>query len=246
MSDMIEKLEQYFRETPREQVVADWEATEEFQNIGPIVDDFLTLNNDKMDDRDYAAMNTPDFAKKKRKVWDAMYPKYQHLENYCTIELRGIDENSTYFHPIFHLEEGVYISSQGDSTNTHIYALRFTIEGDNYISVDIWDTLLDAVVVGWYTNRDVVVSALTTLNKLRNHVNSLNSYITDYINRILVGESINEVTQAFIGEIKTTSALVNYMQKNKTIDSHLNNDNNGRRNGNNTARDIQEHGGQDS
>ena len=53
------------------------------------------------------------------------------------------------------------------------------------------------------------------MSKLKNHVNNLEEYITNYAVNMIVGNSIKEVSDAFIGEIKTTSKLVDYMQSQK-------------------------------
>ena len=41
----------------------------------------------------------------KLELWDTIKSKYSHLENYCTIELVGIEDESPYFHPRFILDE---------------------------------------------------------------------------------------------------------------------------------------------
>ena len=53
------------------------------------------------------------------------------------------------------------------------------------------------------------------MSKLNTHINNLNCYVNDYITNMLIGNSIKEVSDAFIGEIKTTSKLVDYMQSQK-------------------------------
>ncbi len=41
----VELLKKYFDETPRDQVLKDWKETEEYDSIGPAVDEFLNNNN---------------------------------------------------------------------------------------------------------------------------------------------------------------------------------------------------------
>lgn len=43
----VELLKKYFDETPRDQVLKDWKETEEYDSIGPVVDEFLNNNNPK-------------------------------------------------------------------------------------------------------------------------------------------------------------------------------------------------------
>lgn len=40
-NNFLEELKKYFENTPREQVLADWEKSEEFDNVGPTVEDLL-------------------------------------------------------------------------------------------------------------------------------------------------------------------------------------------------------------
>lgn len=152
----------------------------------------------------------------KLELWDTIKSKYSHLENYCTIELGGIEDESPYFHPRFILDGNTYISGQCDIDNKSLYALRFNHTSEiNPIYIEIQDSLLDSLVTGWTCNKEIVKVALETLSKLNNHINNLNCYVNDYITNILIGNSIKEVSDVFIGEIKTTSKLVDYMQSQK-------------------------------
>ena len=152
----------------------------------------------------------------KLELWDTIKSKYSHLENYCTIELGGIEDESPYFHPRFILDENTYISGQCDTSNESVYALRFNHTSKiNPICIEIQDFLLDSIITGWTCNKEIVKTALETLSKLNNHINNLNCYVNDYITNMLIGNSIKEVSDAFIGEIKTTSKLVDYMQSQK-------------------------------
>lgn len=152
----------------------------------------------------------------KLELWDTIKSKYSHLENYCTIELVGIEDESPYFHPMFILDENTYISGQCDTSNKSLYALGFNYTSEiNPIYIKIQDFLLDSVVTGWTCNKEIVKVALETLSKLNNHINNLNCYVNDYITNMLIGNSIKEVSDAFIREIKTTSKLLDYMQSQK-------------------------------
>ncbi len=41
MNNLIEKLEEYFENTPKEQIQEDWEATEEFDEIGITIEELF-------------------------------------------------------------------------------------------------------------------------------------------------------------------------------------------------------------
>ena len=149
----------------------------------------------------------------KLELWDTIKSKYSHLENYCTIELGGIEDESPYFHPRFILDENTYISGQCDIGNESVYALRFNHTSEiNPIYIEIQDYLLDSIITGWICNKEIIKVALETMSKLNTHINNLKWYVNDYIANMLIGNSITEVSNAFIGEIKTTSKLVDYMQ----------------------------------
>ena len=45
MENIVEKLKKYFETTSDEQVLKDWERTKEFDQIKPIMDDFLNRTN---------------------------------------------------------------------------------------------------------------------------------------------------------------------------------------------------------
>jgi hypothetical protein len=152
----------------------------------------------------------------KKELWQNIYKKVSHLENYCKIELTGIEEETIYFHPTFIVDETFKITSQCDIGNQHLYALNAQFTGDRFFSVNIDETLLDAVIVGYHTNRETVMFALDTLIKVKGHIDNLNFYTSEYINNILLGNSVNEVTNLFINELQSTNKIVSFMQnKNK-------------------------------
>jgi hypothetical protein len=155
-------------------------------------------------------MNT----EKKQKVWDMIYPKIKHLEDYCTINLRGIEDDTIYFHPQFIIDETFEITSQCDTGNRYIYALRANIkqEDGTTFSMDIYDDLLTPVITGYKTNKTIVIEALNTLIKVKNHIAELNNYSNDYIHNLLMSNSIDAISNAFINEIKATNKLISYMQ----------------------------------
>lgn len=44
-NNFVEDLKKYFEETPRKKVLEDWAKSEEFDEIGPTVEEFLTNQN---------------------------------------------------------------------------------------------------------------------------------------------------------------------------------------------------------
>jgi hypothetical protein len=153
---------------------------------------------------------------KKHVKFEEIVSKYTHLENYCTIEVKGLDDDNIYFHVTFKIADNVYITSQSDissNNNMNIYALRFIINDTINHYIDISEDLLISIIIGYYTNKDVVMLALKTLSNIKNHINQLNMYTSEYVNNILIGNSIKDVTQHFINELNATNRAIEYLQK---------------------------------
>jgi hypothetical protein len=158
---------------------------------------------------------------KKQQHWAKISSKFKHLENHCTIKLKGIEDDSIYYHPTFGIEKGVYISSQcdvGNNFNTSLYCPRFTSESDNIYGIELYESYMENVIVSWKLNKEVTILAFDTLKKVNSHVEKMRQYTNEYVNNLLVGNSIVELSNDFINEIKTTTQLINLMQKNnKTL-----------------------------
>ena len=151
---------------------------------------------------------------KKHEKWGKMLPNYKHLENYCTIQARGIDEDNIYFHPTFTMSEDACITSQSDiGRNKGIYGIRFVINNESHFSVDIHEDLLFAIIIGYTTNKQVLMLALKTLHNIRVHINNINTYTSEYINNLLIGNSINDVTRQFINELDATNKAIEFLKK---------------------------------
>ena len=153
---------------------------------------------------------------KKHKKFEEIISKYTHLESYCTIEVKGLDDDAVYFHTTFKIADNVYITSQSDigsNSSMNIYALRFIIIDTIHHSIDISEDLLTPIIIGYHTNKDIVMLALKTLSNIKNHINQLNMYTSEYVNNILIGNSIKDVTQHFINELNATNRAIEYLQK---------------------------------
>lgn len=151
---------------------------------------------------------------KKHKKWNELLAKYKHLEKYCIIEAKGLDDDNIYFHPTFTISKDVYVTSQADcGQNNGIYAFKFIINNESYYCVEIPEGLLSEIIIGYTTNKDMVMLALTTLANIRNHINNINMYTTEYVHHLLIGNSIKNVTQQFINELDATSKAVEFLQK---------------------------------
>jgi len=156
---------------------------------------------------------------KKQQHWEKIIAKFNHLENYCTIVVNGLDDNNIYFHPIFKInEDDIYISGQCDvQHNNGIYGLRFIVNKPKYYSIEIHEGLINAIVMGYHTNKDNLMLAMTTLGNLRDHINALNGYATEYVNHILIGNSIKETTQSIINELNVANKSIEFLQKQEKL-----------------------------
>jgi hypothetical protein len=154
---------------------------------------------------------------KKQELWEKLKGNYSHLENYCKIELQGMEDENIYFHPTFVIDSATKITSQADiNTNKFIYATRFSTKDFN---IDIYEGLVSNIIIGYHANKEQVILALNTLFKVREHARQIENYTNEYISNILVGNSIKEITNSFINELKTTSQLVEFMQKSKSLEN---------------------------
>lgn len=152
-------------------------------------------------------------SEKKQEIWAKIAPKFSHLENHCTISLVGIDDDSIYFHPTFEIEEGVSIRCQADGNRSSLYAPTFNSQGDNIFGLSINDQLIENVIVAWKQNKEIVLIAFDTLKKVNNHVETMKQYTNEYVNNLLIGNSIEQLSGDFINEIKTTTTIISLMQK---------------------------------
>jgi len=155
---------------------------------------------------------------KKNKKWNELLAKYKHLDNYCIIEAKGLDDDNIYFHPTFTISKDVHITSQADvGNNNSIYAFKFIINNDGYYCVEISEELLSSVIIGYQANKDIVMLALTTLGNIRNHIKQLNTFTSEYVHNLLIGNSIKDVTQHFINELDATNKAIDFLQKTKQL-----------------------------
>lgn len=153
---------------------------------------------------------------KKQQHWQKIISKFNHLDNYCIIEPRGIEDDNIYYHPMIKISgDDIYITGQCDvgNNNAGIYAVRFVTNFPVFYSIDIHEGLLDSIVVGYHTNKDNVMLAMNTLGNIKKHINTLNNYAHEYITHILIGNSIKETTQLFINELDVTNKSIEFLQK---------------------------------
>ena len=153
---------------------------------------------------------------KKQAKWESLFPKYKHLDQYCTIDVKGLDNDSIYFHPTFRLDENTHISSQadcGNNTRKGLYAFKFEQTGEIHFSIDIDEGLLDVIVIGFSARNDIVLEAMLTLARVKKHVDNINIYVSDYIRNVLIGNSIKDITRQITNELASTERVVEHMKK---------------------------------
>ena len=154
----------------------------------------------------------------KHQHFNKLLENFKHLESYCTITAHGLDDDGIYFHPRFTLNENTYISSQADvgsNKDVGMYALKLVSEEPSF-SIDIYEDLLDSVVIGYTTNKPLVELAMATLSRIRTHINQIEMYTTDYINNLLIGESTSELTKQFVDELKSVDKMIEFLKTQKS------------------------------
>ncbi len=156
---------------------------------------------------------------KKQKQAEKVKNKLKHLEEHCVLTFEGLEQDNVYFHPVITIEKGVTIRMQCDVGSNYnydnvFYCPTFSSVNDNIFSVKLDENLVDNVVLVWKNNKESVIIAFDTLNKIGKHVDKLRNYTNDYITNLLIGNSVNDLSKDFINEIKTTTSVINFMQKN--------------------------------
>lgn len=149
----------------------------------------------------------------KQKLWEEIKKKHSHLESYCTIKVKGLEDDNVYFHPIFVLDETTEIKGQCDTKNKHIYALNVYINNEHVC--DIYDSFLEPCVIGWTQNKEIVLFALDSLFKLKNHVNRINSLSNEFISNILVSNAVEEEANMLINEVRAAQLFIKHTLKQK-------------------------------
>ena len=156
----------------------------------------------------------------KQEHWEKTCEKYKHLKTYCIrIEAKGIEDETIYYHPHFYLDETHYVSAQADIEklpHLALYATRYiSQEGERYSSVDIPVEIMDAVVMGFTMNKEIVEVALDILSRLEDYLEKVKAYVNDYTMSLLVGNSATEITRQIISDLQATNKLIEMMQKNR-------------------------------
>ena len=148
----------------------------------------------------------------------AIMEKLKHLENHAAITFEGLDDDSIYYHPLLTIEEGVFIRMQcdvGSNSQVGFYAATFTSQLDRMNHIPLYEDYIENVVVSWKNNKHIVLMAFDVLKKVNNHVEKMRGYTQDYINNLLIGNSISDLSTDFINEIKTTTKVIELMQTTK-------------------------------
>jgi hypothetical protein len=153
----------------------------------------------------------------KQQLYNKQLLNLSHLENYFEPKVKGLENDSVYFHIEFWLDDKTYISSQSDIGNNfqrdYPYAMKLNIISDNKTEcIDIFETWFENIVISWSANKERVMSSLKTLSRVREHMIKIECYAVDYVNNLIIGESINDITNDCINELKTVNKLVQQIE----------------------------------
>lgn len=155
---------------------------------------------------------------KKQEKYNEQIKRYIHLKSYLTLEPKGLEDDSIYYHINFHLDENTFISSQCDVGNNYVNIMPYALKLNRKVNdlteqIDIYESWFDKIVISWLTNRECVLNALTILQRVKEHIRDIESFTTDYVNNLIIGESINDITNKMILELKTVNSLVCEIKK---------------------------------
>ena len=150
----------------------------------------------------------------KKELWDKWLSENNHLENYCTIECEGLDDNAVYFHPKFILNENFRIRCQSDTGNKIIYACKLQMTNDGlYEEYEIPYEWIESVIIGFSNNQEKVVFAIKTFRKIQSHIGTLRDLNFQYVNEIILGNGLKEVTNAITNELRITTEVLGTLKK---------------------------------
>jgi len=150
----------------------------------------------------------------KKELWGKWLSENNHLENYCTIECEGLDNNTLYFHPTFILNEQFKIRCQSDIGNKIIYACKFKLTNDGlFEEYEIPYEWIESVIIGFSNNQEKVVFAIKTFRKIQSHIGTLRDLNFQYVNDIILGNGLKEVTNAITNELRITTEVLQTLKK---------------------------------
>ena len=150
----------------------------------------------------------------KKELWDKWLRENNHLENYCTIECEGLDNNNVYFNPTFILNQHLKIMCQSDTGNKIIYACKFQVTNDGlYEEYEIPYEWLESVIIGFSQNQERVIFALKTFRKMQVHIGTLRDLNFQYVNEIILGNGLKEVTNAITNQLRITTDVLETLKK---------------------------------
>jgi len=153
---------------------------------------------------------------KKQQLCVKQLESFAHLDGYFTTDVKGLDEGNVYFHIHFILDDSAFISSQSDieNVNKNPYAFKLNITENGILkSINIVDEWFENIVVGWGKNNGKVLQSLKALDSVQSHMRKIEQYTVDYVNNLILGESIDELTNICINELRVVSKTVNNLNK---------------------------------
>jgi hypothetical protein len=156
-------------------------------------------------------------SEKKEVKSNEILKRFKHLDEYCEISFNGLDDEGIYLLTKIKFDDGVSINMQSDvgqNSSTLFYATKFTSTSDNIFDLSIDEDLIDNIIISFKTNKEIVLTAFDTIKKVNTHIQKIQSYTNEYITNLLIGKSVLDLSNSFINEIKTVTAVVDLMQKN--------------------------------
>ena len=141
------------------------------------------------------------------------YGEWDYNFDNVTIVLESIDKDDIYFHPHFMFSDGNYVKGQCDINNNGIYAFRFVMPGLDVVEIIV--ELVPYLINAYNENSERVILITQTMRNIRQHISKIDELANDYFVQALQFNSLKEVEQNLIVEIKTTTALAQRLHNKK-------------------------------
>jgi hypothetical protein len=94
------------------------------------------------------------------------------------------------------------------------YAMRLNQKVNDLTEVmEVYENWFEKICISWLTNKESVLNALTILQRVKSHIREIECFVTDYVNNLIIGESISDITNKMILELKTVNSLVSEIKK---------------------------------
>lgn len=147
---------------------------------------------------------------KKQEHWNNIKEKYRFADSLVKLELKGVNDDSGYYHPRFIFEDGNFISGQCDLGNKDLYAVNFHIEGT---SIPIFIDLIQPIILSYKKNKSYASRLLLLHSDIQSQIGSIRDLAGQYFTEAFIDNTITETKDLLINKINITTELVSHIKQ---------------------------------